>query len=498
MRVLELLLSWVLRVRLKGLLSNFTSANLNLAFSKGELHLTDLSLLPEAFASLGIPLLVKTARVQRLEVLLPWRSSPPAPLVLVLHGVQLVVSSLASERHDDELQKWLHRLKRKELLEASHPAERRAAGGAAPQFDAWQLQSIVDALLRDLHVSVSDVAVRFEEGPRRPAAQLAVQTLSVRCKREKNLPRLFSICFARRAAQEAEHSCQWHIEAVAGVTWLPDGTAGLSGESPVTKALPSIDVIRRFSFSSELAMHFHWPSRTSAPDEAASSHAPQLRLEGTAELSSIQVEVTEAHLEWAVRMAQEAVHALHFVRYRSHRPGARPLANAQPDGVRAWWRYAIDSVLGDLREERRCSDVRGRAEYAKLLRAYEAALLRMVAPKMQLPRSKEARPPHDPLAAVEQTEPLSPSPLAALPADGSGARRGGLRKTFPKWSFRSWSHSSTRHRSDSRVSTSASSSPASERRNVRRSRRAPWRWRWLPPRWLRRAVAVWRTSSRPR
>ena len=190
--VLELLVSWVLRVRLKGFLDRFTSANLNLALAQGILHLTDFSLLPEAFASLGVPLTVKAARIQKLEVLLPWRCSPPGPLVLRLQGVRLVVCSLAEETQHEELQKWLQRLKQKELVRASESspaaaveAAAAAASGAsgggncgyrggggggsgsgsgasassataastsAMPFDASQLQAVLDALLRDLQV----------------------------------------------------------------------------------------------------------------------------------------------------------------------------------------------------------------------------------------------------------------------------------------------------------------------------------------------------------
>eukprot|EP00966_Prymnesium_polylepis_P177644 4114168-Prymnesium_polylepis.1 len=180
-------------------------------------------------------------------------------------------------------------------------------------------------------VSVADLVVRFEEGPRLPAAQFTLHSLGLRCKREQSLPRLLSFCFRRRAPEQTdEHSCKWSVEAIAGVTWHPAGTAGLSVESGPTTvgstAAPSIDVLQRVSLRAELAMRIQWAPRDSGgsggdggdggggsrvggsggskgSDGAA---APRLRLEGSAEVGSVRADVTDAHLEWSVRMAVTA------------------------------------------------------------------------------------------------------------------------------------------------------------------------------------------------
>ena len=88
---LEWLVTQLVRKRLKDLLQNFTTANLELELRSGRLLLHDVSLSPAALSELLSGLPVSEARVGRLEVLLPWRTSPPGPLVLELDGVRLVL-----------------------------------------------------------------------------------------------------------------------------------------------------------------------------------------------------------------------------------------------------------------------------------------------------------------------------------------------------------------------------------------------------------------------
>ena len=295
-------MSWVLRERLKGFLSNFTSANLGLQVTKGILNLTDFSLLPEAFASLGLPFTVKTARIQKLELLLPWRQSPPGPLVVRLQGLRLVVGSIGSDCSAEELRKWVQRLKLQEL-NVDTPAEPKASTPApAPSLDASQLQAVIDALLRDLHVNVSDLAVRFEEGVHLPAVQLTLHSLQLRCQRQQTLPRLLSFCFARRTRQTDEHSCDWHLEAVVGVAWHPSGSSTGRG-ADTGSAPPAIDILRQLSVRSNLRMRIQWPSSARHPvlAGAAAVTAPKLQLEGSVDVTHIQFSLSHEQLSWAAR-----------------------------------------------------------------------------------------------------------------------------------------------------------------------------------------------------
>lgn len=218
MYLLELLVSWLLKDRLKGLLRNFSSANLGLELRRGVLKLQDLALAPEAFATFGLPagLAVKAAHAASLEVLLPWRQSPPGPLVLRCHGVRVVVG-LIDRPPTAELEEWLHKQKMKQLKRTRSSAAGSSGKPPGPPLTTAQWQAAIDAMLRDLEVSLSDVVAVFEEGPGLPAVECSLRSLQIRCQRETTLPRLLSFCFARQfaslfskcaAVPSDEHACR--------------------------------------------------------------------------------------------------------------------------------------------------------------------------------------------------------------------------------------------------------------------------------------------------
>lgn len=378
--LLELLVSYVLRKRLKKFLGNVSSANLGIQLQKGVLHLQDFALDPEACAALDLPLTVKTARINKLEVLLPWRQSPPAPLVVRVHGVRLVATTLNPPADAEELQACLQQLKLsklKQLLEepiAANENDGSSQSSALP-FNVSQLQSLVDALLRDLQVSVTDLVLRFEEGAGLPAVQLALQSLQLRCQREQTLPRLLSFCFGRRDSQGDEHSARWHVEAACGVSWLPVGAEGGSRGGVEATSSEEVEVLRRLTLRGEVGMRMQWPGSildaATAGWSSSSGRPPQLRLDGSLELGCVSVEVGDAQLRWAVHVARRMAFSSHFWRYSAL--CSRPHVAARAS---AWWQYALAAVQLDLREARAEVSWRTRRERRDAERAYETVMRR--------------------------------------------------------------------------------------------------------------------------
>jgi len=160
----EGVLAWMLRTKAQKLLQRFTSANLEVHLRSGVMLLQDLELSAAALAELtAMPAIdVKSARIGRLEVLLPWRSSPPAPLVVKLDGVRLVLGPLEhGGLGSEKLRAWRRQHKQQGLLgqTSAGPSDGGgssgpAASGASP-LDGWKMRSAIDALLRDLQVAVT-------------------------------------------------------------------------------------------------------------------------------------------------------------------------------------------------------------------------------------------------------------------------------------------------------------------------------------------------------
>lgn len=367
-------LSWLLKDRLKNLLSSFSSANLDIQLRNGVLRLHNFSLAAEAFSCLFPPSLeVKVANVAELEVLLPWRETPVAPLVLRLHGVRIVIGPSDATR-SAELDEWLHAQKMRLLCglsakgTTSTPPTATASG---PPLTIAQIQVAIDALLRDLQVNVTDVEVVFAEAASRPAMRLSLLSLQMRCQRKNSLPRLCTILLGRQFASllgkcgfappkpSDEHECSWTVSATVGVTWCPSGvepTASSYGSKPDC-------VLEELQLKCEVGMRIDWP------DAGTEGLAPRVNLDGTVNVGSAQVALKLEQLGWAASMRHRIEYAGHFWRYASLRPHTTPSGDAA-----GWWHYALAAVLLDVADRRRVISWRWLQEVARLELWYEAHL----------------------------------------------------------------------------------------------------------------------------
>eukprot|EP00965_Chrysotila_dentata_P233664 6199720-Pleurochrysis_carterae.AAC.1 len=221
----ESLLAWAISRQLRAVLSQFTSANLDIGLHKGALLLQNLELDPELFARLGLPFLVIRASIRRLQLLLPWSSDnnghgndEDAPFVLRLEGVHITLGPLMESTSGTDAQKAWLTLHRQRLLGAAGtgaPEQPSASIPPAPPLDASQQRALVDTLLRSLQVFITDVVVRYESSEMGGAAmELRLDSLSLRCQRRGKLPRLLALCFKKKESEE--HVCICRIEAVVG------------------------------------------------------------------------------------------------------------------------------------------------------------------------------------------------------------------------------------------------------------------------------------------
>ena len=135
-----------------------------------------------------------------------------------------------------------------------------AQGAAAVPLDASQHQALVDALLRNLHVSVTDLRVRYEV-PGGPAVQLVIPSLQLRCHRQQSLPSLLA-CFVRRSESQM-HRCLWQLDALVSVSYSASAgsssydhpAASAAGESKEDEEA----ILRPLTVCANVATTLHWP-----------------------------------------------------------------------------------------------------------------------------------------------------------------------------------------------------------------------------------------------
>ena len=393
--MLESLIGWLINRHLKTLLAEYTSGAHDLTFTDGRLQLNDLSLRTDVVAGLDLPLVVVSAHVKQLELMLPWSTddgTTAAPdgatvvsdghraVVVRCDGVTLVLQPHTEAAHVPGLREEVLQRRRQRRLQAdvtaaksAADAERRAIDPAPPPLNGAQQQALIDTFLRSLQLSLSNVCVRYEEESGGAAAELRLDALHIRCRRERarggGLWRLLSGLFGsyfggwfgwggapRRLSHEQE--CIVELELVTGVRWRPLPTA------------EPLWVLRPLTFKAETVVELWWPPRSAgdasdggdageggdgapASSTAGGGDRPRLRLNATAELHQIHLDLRPEQLSMALLAVSRLVHCDHFERYRDLRPRAPILpSNGAPPGGLGWWRYACRAVARDLALER--------------------------------------------------------------------------------------------------------------------------------------------------
>ena len=365
--LLEGVISFYVNRKLKELLADFSSSNLDVQLRGGRLQLQDLALQPGATEGWGLPCAIRSATIGKLEVLMPWSSgSDDGPLIVRLDGLCVVLQPRHAAPLNAERQRhWQQRFKQRRLPPVGEAAS-GAQGAAAVPLDASQHQALVDALLRNLHVSVTDLRVRYEV-PGGPAVQLVIPSLQLRCHRQQSLPSLLA-CFVRRSESQM-HRCLWQLDALVSVSYSASAgssscdhpAASAAGESKEDEEA----ILRPLTVCANVATTLHWPP-------AAEAHTQPLAIEvdGGLHVGELQFELGVAQLQFLVLAAHRATHAAVFERHRALRPVAGP--RAMP---REWWAFASAAVRCDIAAERSRCSWRGLRERARLRGEYEAALL---------------------------------------------------------------------------------------------------------------------------
>ena len=355
--MLESLVSWLVANQLGSLLKEFSSSNLELRIRSGQLLLQDVSLSPAALtAALNLPLAVVEAHIARLEVLLPWRQSPPAPLMVRIEGARIVLGPLESEAGLDRLSAWRReqKLKRVRASGATGRAEAKAQTPASSSstMEPWQMRALVDALLRDLHVSLSDLSLCYGASTGGPAVSMTLSSLHLRCQRQQAVPRLLALCWAPKSTTAlSEHSCDCTLEMTVRADWHPDGLHGAVATEPI---------LEPWGLRSSVSFRIEWPPAH------APTRPPGLHIDGTCTLDRLRITCTATQMAHLLHIIRTSANPTVALAHRAHRPPACA-------SVGSWWRYAISAVCSDLREEQARTSWRWLRARILTIRAYELA-----------------------------------------------------------------------------------------------------------------------------
>ena len=161
--------------------------SLKVGLWSGKVVLKDFALQAHALHTLGLPLVVKSGRVKRLQMDIPWRRLGKEPALVTIVGVSVVVGPLdEQELSAAVLQEWTWKRKQyrlQALLQAAELQEEAASllgsGGATPKrlsakvskggkpkrqsTLSRQTAALMNKILDSLQVSLSEVQLRYED-----------------------------------------------------------------------------------------------------------------------------------------------------------------------------------------------------------------------------------------------------------------------------------------------------------------------------------------------
>ncbi|CAI5481287.1 unnamed protein product [Closterium sp. Yama58-4] len=160
--MLEDKLTSILQKYLGEYFSGLSKEALKVSVWKGDIELKNISLRPEALRRLQLPVVIKSGIVKALRVQIPWKSLGRSSIVIHLNGLELLLGPNESVFLDPAS---ALNAKRKRVQDAEELilSRRDASVGKDTGDTRTWLSTIVDGVIGNLKLSISNIHVRYED-----------------------------------------------------------------------------------------------------------------------------------------------------------------------------------------------------------------------------------------------------------------------------------------------------------------------------------------------
>ncbi|KNC49731.1 uncharacterized protein AMSG_06001 [Thecamonas trahens ATCC 50062] len=360
------LVSRVLTSTLGRYVEDLDPEHLRVHVYAGQVSLDDLTLKTSALDALGLPLVLLHGSIGRLELNIPWGATLwTSPVTLVLKDVFVLCGPKAQMDYDEDAEAAASLRAKRETLNALDAAAAAAAADAADAADpasAGFMSSLVTKVLDNIQIRVENVHIRYEDAVSRPGAPRLSAGLTLKSVAIESTNGTWEPSFISDQSSTFFHK-------LASLTSLalylnPDDELSLADMPPGPRASAFLDLI-------------HSPSRaaprpsTPTAAVAASGLSPSLlhwvlvptnavakarvkrieRYQGQPKLTldfrtdPISLHLTRAQYVALMEVTDAFSTYTRTAKYRKFRPrrGLRPSTHP-----RAWWHYAIRSVVKDV------------------------------------------------------------------------------------------------------------------------------------------------------
>eukprot|EP00124_Ichthyophonus_hoferi_P003606 Ihof_evm1s323 gene=Ihof_evmTU1s323 len=333
---------------------NLNKENLSLQVWKGEVQLEGLTLKQTALEELHLPIDVRSGHIEKLTMRIPWRNIKAEPVVVTIKGLYVLANPRVQVQYDPMLEKQrlqatkqqllaeFESLKKKQLMKDDHTGD---------NFNA----TLVGKIINNLQLVIEDVHLRYEDCTSTPEQPLAIgltlESFTARSTNEygeiqfvqgespfshkelqlKNLALYYHV----NAPMMPSESIQRH-EFFAFMNTV-SGSIAMGKQGVVPYILGPVTMKANVTLNNTNPLDLTLPKHTV-----------------TISLPAIPINLQEVQYQSCMQVLEAFSRSRRGERYRKYKqtPESGDL-RLQP---RQLWRFAINSILADIKERnRRCT-----------------------------------------------------------------------------------------------------------------------------------------------
>lgn len=167
--MVEAVVTSVLNSVLKQYVKEFNKHSIDLSLWKGEANISKVELKPSALDFLNLPISIKVGYVGSIKLLVDWKRLNSQPAKIELDDIRVVIGprsnfEMTPEMENEALKQT--KLTKKNILdswEAISLVPQDDSGQAKNKPDASYTQRLIEKVIDNIHIKVTNVHIRYED-----------------------------------------------------------------------------------------------------------------------------------------------------------------------------------------------------------------------------------------------------------------------------------------------------------------------------------------------
>ena len=298
-------------------IDGLNSDSFKMSMWAGNCTLTNVALKKDIFMRMGLPLLVETSRIQRMELLVPWASLKSKPVEVKLIGVGLQCSLCPISSQYSNLDEGTSKAQQIASFEESRIAAERELS----QASSGMLQRLRDAVLKNVIVEITNLEVSINFPP-----MVA-----------RNPPSVLSLSISSIVLQNADS--EWKE-----VRYMPPNS-NMRKRAQVTDLRVSLKIGAHDKADIVLPVNLSTQLEVANGKEA---QPPEAQTTMTATVSQVQCNLNYEHACALTMLFMFVEQHSFLMRFRKTRPEGTVASNPLQ-----WFQYAGHCVVAIVREEKK-------------------------------------------------------------------------------------------------------------------------------------------------